>query len=308
MTETAGCSWRLGAGPWSWCSGVASGFGLLPAASDVAPWLNPLGQAGQGMLALVGVLLAAGLGMALTAAVRRSPGWEARLLPAIWLVLPCLTLIGQSSSVYLHYLVALSPALFLVLALPVGWLLARPQLPLVGAGAGILCVLLAYQLTATGLVYRVMEAYELEEPPVGPASLRFTAVGLPREASDLLGTGERYGVEPPIRYWQAITDRAISVAEAAGAPQVWVLAGETDPLTAEIPAVLDYLLRPKVEPRFLPADTLLFRMLRPTVMVELPDLDPIESMERFGERQGDRSGAEQQQPRGAVTGADHAGA
>ena len=264
----------------------ASGFGLLPATSDVAPWLNPLGQVGQGMLALVGVLLAAGLGMALTAAVRRTPGWEARLLPAIWLVLPCLTLIGQSSSVYLHYLVALSPALFLVMALPVGWLLSRPRWPLVSAGAGIVCVLLAYQLTATGLVYRVMEAYELDEPPVAPASLRFTAVGLPREASDLLGTGERYGVEAPIRYWQAIADRAISVAQEAGAPQVWVLTGETDPLTAEVPAVLDYLLRPKVEPRFLPADTLLFRMLRPTVMIELPDLDPIESMERFGERKG----------------------
>jgi hypothetical protein len=67
---------------------------------------------------------------------------------------------------------------------------------------------------------------------------------------------------------------------------VWVLAGDTDPLTAEVPAVLDYLLRPGLEPRFLTADTLLFRMLWPTVIVELPDLDPIESMERFGERMG----------------------
>jgi 4-amino-4-deoxy-L-arabinose transferase-like glycosyltransferase len=264
----------------------ASGFGLLPAVSDVAPWLDPLGQAGRVALVVVGGLLVAGLGMALWAAIRRTPGWEARLLPAIWLVLPSLTLIGQSSSVYLHYLVALSPALFLVMALPLGWLLARPRWPLVGVGAGITCALLAYQLTATGLVYRVMEAYELEEPPTAPASLRISAVGIPREASDLLGTGERYGVEPPIRYWQAISDRATAVAQAAEAPQVWVLAGETDPLTAEVPAVLDYLMRPRVEPRFLPADTLLFRMLRPSVIVELPDLDPIESMERFGERKG----------------------
>jgi hypothetical protein len=45
-------------------------------------------------------------------------------------------------------------------------------------------------------------------------------------------------------------------------------------------------LRPRVEPRFWTADTMIFRMLHPAVIVELPDLDPIESMERFGERQG----------------------
>ena len=72
----------------------------------------------------------------------------------------------------------------------------------------------------------------------------------------------------------------------AGDAQIWVLAGETDPLTAEVPAILDYLLRPRLEPRFLPADTLIFQMLQPAVVLELPDLDPIESMDRFGERSG----------------------
>src|SRR5207244_7843452 len=119
----------------------------------------------------------------------------------------------------------------------------------------------AYQLTTTVLVYRVMEAYEVDEPPTAPASLRGAALGIPREAADLLGTGERYGIEPPIRYWQAIADRTKAAAAAAGVTQAWVLAGETDPLIAEVPAVLDYLLRPGLEPHFLPADTLIFRML-----------------------------------------------
>jgi hypothetical protein len=270
---------------------VASGFGLLPAASDVAPWLNPLGQAGRGILGLVGALLLAGLGMAVLAAARRRAGWEASLLPAIWLLLPILALVGQSSSVYLHYLVALFPAIFLVIGLPIGWLLGQPRKPLVGLGILILGVVIAYQLTVTGLLYRVMEAYELAEPPTAPASLRSAAAGIPRETSELLGTGERYGVEPPIRYWQAIVDQTVAASETAGRDQagesqVWVLAGETDPLTAEIPAILDYLLRPRVEPHFLPADTLMFQMLRPAVFVELPDLDPIESLDRFGERRG----------------------
>jgi hypothetical protein len=270
---------------------IGAGFGLLPASSDVASWLDPLGQLGYAMLGLVGVLLVAGLAMAVVAAVRRRAGWERSVLPAIWLVLPLLALVGQSSSIYLHYLVALFPSIFLVAALPIGWLLERPRRPVVAVGGLILGVLLAYQLTTTALLYRVMEAYELTEPPTEPASLRAAAVAIPREASNALGTGERYGVEPPILYWQAIADLAATEAAAAGSSQaggsqVWVLAGETDPLTAEVPAVLDYLLRPRVEPRFLPPDLLIFQMLRPAVVVELPDLDPVESLDRFGERRG----------------------
>lgn len=270
---------------------IGAGFGLLPATSDVASWLDPLGQAGKGLLALVGVLLLAGLGSAVLSLVRRREGWEGRLLPAIWLVLPLVALVGQSSSVYLHYLVALFPTIFLVLALPIGWLLAQARRPLVGAGALILTAMLAYQLTTTVLLYRVMAAYELADPPTEPASLRAAALAIPREASNALGTGERYGVEPPIRYWQAIADLAVKEANAAGVSQagpaqVWVLAGETDPLTAEVPAVLDYLLRPREEPRFLPPDLLIFQMLRPAIVVELSDLDPVESLDRFGDRKG----------------------
>jgi hypothetical protein len=265
---------------------VGAGFGLLPASSDVAAWLAPLGMAGQGALVLVGLLLAAGCAMAVLGAVRRAPGWERPLLPVLWLLLPVVALVGQSSSVYLHYLVALFPAIFLVIALPVGWLLDRPRLPLMALGGVILALLTAYQLTATAALYRVMEAWELEEPPSAPPALRFAAVGIPREASELLGTGERYGVEPPIRYWQAIADRAIAEANAAGAGDVLLISGDTDPLIAEVPAVLDYLLRPRVTPRFLPADTLIFEMLKSAVIVELPGVDPIESMDRFGERRG----------------------
>ncbi len=269
---------------------IASGYGMFPPSSDVASWLAPLGLAGTVALGLAAVLLVAGLGMGLVVgvrgAVRRRAGWECALLPALWLVLPFAALVGQSSSIYLHYLVALFPAVFLVMALPLGWLLARPRLPLAALGAVLVGGLVVYQLTVSVVLYRVMAAYEIDEPPTEPASLRAAAVALPREASDVLGTGERYGIEPPIRYWQALADRAVTAAQATNADEVLILAGETNPLTAEVPAILDFLLRPHIAPRFLPADTLLFRMLHAAVVIELPDLDPIESMERFGERAG----------------------
>lgn len=265
---------------------LAAGYGLFPPTSDTAPWLAPLGVAGTVALVAAAGLLVAGLAMAAAATLRRREGWEARLLPAIWLVLPLVALVGQSSSIYLHYLVALFPAVCLVLGLPIGWLLTRGRRPLAVAGAALLIGLAGVQVATTVVLYRVMEAYEVAEPPTGSAAVRLAAATLPREASDLLGTGERYGVEPPIRYWQALADRAVAAARAAGAEQVWVLSGDTNPLTAEVPAILDFLLRPHVEPRFVPPETLVFRMLHPSVVVELPDLDPIESLERFGERAG----------------------
>ena len=100
------------------------------------------------------------------------------------------------------------------------------------------------------------------------------------------GTGERYGVETPIRFWQALAAATADEARRADAQDVFVLAGDVDPLIAERPAILDYLLRPRVEPHFLAGDTLIFPMLRPVVYVELPEIDPIESLERFGERRG----------------------
>jgi len=263
---------------------VAAGYGLLPGKSGIASWLDPLGQAGRLSIGLVALLLLGGLVMALLAAARRWPFWESRVLAVLWLVLPPAALALQSSSVYLHYLVALFPALFIVMALPLGWLLAHGRRPVKAVGVLALGFLIVFQLLTTGLLYRVMQAYDVDDPPLAPLSLRQAAAGIPREAAELLGTGERYGVELPIRFWQALAASTIAETQHANARDVFVLSGEVDPLTAERPAVLDYLLRPAVEPSFLAADTLAFPMLRPAVYVELPDVDPIESLERFGER------------------------
>lgn len=261
---------------------TAAGYGLLPAESRAAPWLNPLGQAGRVTLGVVGALLATGLGMATWGLLRHRAG-PARWLPAVWLLLPVLALVAQSSSVYLHYMVALFPAMFVVMAFPLGALLECRR-PLRWLGGGLLILICAVQIVTTGVLYRVVAAYDPTESASSPLALRQAAAALPREASDQLGTGERYGVEVPLRFWQALGDRGQAEAARVGLNEAWVLANGTDPLTEERPAILDYVLRPRLEPRFLLAESLVLPIGRPALVVEAPDVDPAESLERFGER------------------------
>ena len=259
---------------------TAAGYGLLPARSAAAPWLNGLGQASTLTLWAVAALLVAGLGVALRALIRRPAGWEPVVLSVVWL-LPIGMLLVQSSSVYLHYMVAMFPAVFLVLALPLAHLLGgtRPARLIGGALVLLVC---GTQVATTLTLYRILGAYDPESS--APLELRQAAAGLPREAADLLGTGERYGVEAPLRFWELLADRAQAEAARAGLDEIWVLAGATDPLTAEVPARLDYLLRPGLTPHFLLPDTLVFPVGRPALVLEAPDVDPPEPLDRFGER------------------------
>ena len=263
---------------------LAAGFNLLPVSGEAAPWLTGLGQVNRVALVIASGLLLAGLGVTAWAVACRRPGWERPLLASAWLLLPVGALVAQSSSVYLHYLVALFPALFLVMGLPLGALLDRHALMPRLLGGGLLGAICLVQVATTATLYHILGAWDLAEPPTTSLDLRQAAARIPRETSDLIGTGEQYGVEPPIRFWQALTDRAREEAARSNARAVMVLAGETDPLTAERPAILDYLLRPELEPRFVAADTLVFPVGRPGLVVEAPNVDPIESIERFGER------------------------
>ena len=263
---------------------TAAGYGLLPASSRAAPWLDPLGRAAGLTLWLVAGLLLGGLAMTLRAVMRRCRDAPALLLPGLWLGLPFLTLMAQSSSVYLHYLVALFPAVFLVMGFPLGALLGSRRTGLRLVGGATLILLCAVQLATTGALYRVLAAYDPDETRAAPLELRQAAAALPREAADQLGTGERYGVELPLRFWQAVADATRTQAARIGVSDILILAGATDPLTAERPAILDYLLRPRLEPRFLQADTLVFPVDRPALVLETPDIDPADTLERFGPR------------------------
>lgn len=263
---------------------TAAGYGLLPVESRAAPWLNPLGQAGALMLWVVRVLIVGGLGLSARAFARRCSGWEAPMLAAAWLVLPILALLAQSSSVYVHYLVALFPAVFLVMALPIAALLQSRRRVLALLGGAVLVALCSVQVSTTGTLYRILGVYATDDLATVDAGLRQAAAGVPRESAEQLGTGERYGVEVPLRFWETLAERTHAEAGRANVNEVWVVAGATDPLIAERPAILDFVLRPRLVPHFLAPDSLVFPVGRPTLVLETPDVDAAESIERLGTR------------------------
>lgn len=265
---------------------TAAGYGLLPATSKVAPWLDRLGQVGWATLGIVLALIVGGLGLIAWQAVRRQALWESSLILGFWLVLPFAALLAQSSSVYLHYMVAVFPVVFLVMALPLGVLLSSRRRPLPILGVAILVAVASVQLATTGILYRVLGAYDVASFEATPVELRQAAGGLGREAADQLGTGERYGVEVPIAFWLAVAERARLEAARAELDEIWIVAGATDPLTAERPAVLDYVLRPALRPHFVDTLTLVLPAGRQALFLEAPDVDPAENLERFGDRIG----------------------
>lgn len=259
---------------------MASGYSLLPEGSRAAPWLPALAEASRAAFWVAGALLLAGVAMCVAAAVRRGGSWRAALLVAAWLVLPVGMLVLQSSSIYLHYMVGLIPSLFVVMGLPLAWALAHRWLAARALAAAVLAAYVGLQVALVLGLYQLVAMFDSAD--TSPVERRQAVAAIPREAAEQLGTGERYGVEIPIRFWQQLADGALAEAARLGFSEIYVLAGETDPLLAERPAVLDFLLRTGVTPRFLLTDTLVLPLHRPSLVLEAPDLDAPEQMRTFG--------------------------
>jgi hypothetical protein len=58
--------------------------------------------------------------------LRSDAGWRANLLLWLWFTLPLAAQLRHSSPPQVHYLLLIYPALFIVAALPLGWLFATP--------------------------------------------------------------------------------------------------------------------------------------------------------------------------------------
>lgn len=261
---------------------LSAGLNLLPTPSGLAPWLDQLGPALWLQAWLAGSLLAAGLALGVIRVARHGAGWRRQALLLGWAMFPLGLVALQSSAVYLHYLVLLVPLPFLLMALPLE-ALAGLRTPLRRL-APLLCLAVALPQAAAWIALeRTLTIYDTNEAVEAPLADRRLLAELGREQAQRLGTGERYGIEVPVRYWLAVADRAR--AELAARPRDLLVVTEgTDPLADEQPAILEAVLGPDLHPGYLVPDPLLLPLDRAVLLLVAGDIEPALTPERLGQR------------------------
>jgi hypothetical protein len=98
-----------------------SGEHLLPFGNRGLADVQWLGRATAVVAPVTAALLVGGALLAVIETARRQHGWTRYPVLMLWSVTPIALLAGQTSSLYLHYLVVLSPFPFLVMGLAAGW-------------------------------------------------------------------------------------------------------------------------------------------------------------------------------------------
>ena len=228
---------------------------------------------------IAGLLLVAGVALAARACARRAPGWEAYALALIWFLAPLALMTWQSSQVYVHYVLVLLPAPFVLMALPIGagWQRAghAARRTVVGMLAtGALALTVVVHVASVALFYAALErslaAPRSETTPTEyQAALNRVELG-----NKQLGLGELHGL--PLRYWQAVADRTRDAARANGVREVVVVTGILDDANRHLDRrrkALDYLLGPDLAPRFPLEGLTVLPSGGDTIILALPEHD-----------------------------------
>jgi 4-amino-4-deoxy-L-arabinose transferase-like glycosyltransferase len=261
---------------------VTAGLNLLPTTAGLAGWLDALGLALRVESWLVAALVLGGLLLALLSGIRRSPGWQGWLLVAAWVVLPLVVIAAQRSTLYLHYLTLSLPMLFLLPALALDRLW---EVRLAGrwlAPLALLVVVVTQTLTWLAL-QRILMVYDTDEAVEATSADQRLAIELGRESAQVIGTGEAYGVEIPIRFWLAAA--AAARVELAGSPAPLLVVTEgTDPKAEAEPALLEAVLGPELTPRYLAADELVLPLGQRSLMLVTSDVDLAVAPQHLGTR------------------------
>ncbi len=281
-----------------------SGEHLLPLENRRLTDLQWLG----GLVKLVGIataaLLVAGAALSVVATVRRNSGWTRYPILLLWAITPIALLAAQTSSLYLHYLVVLSPFPFLLMGLTIGWLMNGGRLDTTGhvpvrsiprgslrLGGALLLIFVVYvQSSLTLSLYSTLRIYDVrdDERQSPPAQSQTAAAQIaesgPRETAQALGTGETYGIEIPMRYWLDVRSVALRLARAMPTSEVLVLTEGTIPIAEERPAMVEGMIGPELRGRYLRPLSLAIPLNRPSLVLETWGLDPAEPFQRLGDR------------------------
>jgi hypothetical protein len=281
-----------------------SGEHLLPFGNRGLADLQSLGSAVRIVGPVTAGLLIVGAVLCLVGTALRKSGWTRYPILLLWAITPIALLAGQTSSLYLHYLVVLSPFPFLVTGLTIGWLMnggrlevgkhvparSLPRGMLRLGGALILMFVVSVQSSLTLSLYSALRIYDVRDderqtPAVQPQSLAAQlADSGPRDTAQALGTGEFYGIEIPMRYWLEVRSAALRLAADMSTSEVLVLTDGTNPIAEEKPALVEGMLGPQLRGRYLRPLTLAIPLGRPSLVLETWAVDPAEQFQRLGER------------------------
>jgi hypothetical protein len=234
----------------------------------------------------------------------RASGWTRYPILLLWSVTPIALLAVQTSSLFLHYMVVLSPFPFLVMGLALGWAMGggmltadsghrastTPRRVLRLGGWLLLFFVVVVQSILTISLYSTLRVYDVHDderqsPPAQPQSAASQlATTAPRDTAQAVGTGESYGIEIPMRYWLEVRSAALRQAGALAAHEVLVLTEGTNPLSEERPALVEGIIGPELRGRYLRPLSLAIPLDRPSLVLETWAQDPAESFQRLGER------------------------
>ncbi|MFN0073980.1 MAG: ArnT family glycosyltransferase [Chloroflexota bacterium] len=281
-----------------------SGEHLLPFGNRGLIEFQALGRAVETVGVLTAAMLVGGTLVILVETARRKAGWTRFPILLLWAVTPIGVLAAQTSSLYVHYLVVLSPFPFLMMGLMVGWALAggtvhtevgvRPGSvagPLLRVlGAVVLLAIVSVQTIVTLSLYSTLRIFDVRNderaaPPAQPqAPAAQLASSAPRETAQALGTGETYGIEIPLRYWLDVRSVAQRLAREMGIREILVLTDGTQPLAEERPALVEGMIGPEHYGRYLTPLSLAIPLGREALVLETWATDPAEPFQRLGER------------------------
>jgi 4-amino-4-deoxy-L-arabinose transferase-like glycosyltransferase len=269
---------RHGALEFAWWT--LSGLNLLATDGQTA-WLERLGLAmqanGLASLALLALGLAAASSQIAKGVHRRS---AAILL--VWTIAPLALVAVQSSSLYLHYYVFLMPQLFLVAALGADWLIGRARTMRL-IGVALVALVVVVQLVDWLSLQQVLSLYQQERQSSTSAAERRLLAELTRLSGQRIGTGESYGVETPVGFWVAARDQTRALL--AEQPRELLIATDgSDPLANAKPAILQAMLGPTVNPRYLDATALTLPVDRPALLLWTGDVDLPLHPDRLGQQ------------------------
>ncbi|MFQ5594466.1 MAG: ArnT family glycosyltransferase [Anaerolineae bacterium] len=147
-----------------------------------------------------------------------------------WILVPVLFNLRHSVELYPHYFTLLYPAPYIIIGILVARVAQFVQQPPALAAVPILLILIivTWQAYSVALLYDFVQAHD---------------------------TTGGYGV--PLRFWKATTNLVKREAQAWGLRDVVVVTEGNEPAYDPMPAILGYLLRPDLEPRFLGSQAVL---------------------------------------------------